>query len=133
MYSNIEMLKTLKSSARNRAAAIKSAFFNSLRFRFQNQNSLKMSVIKIPPPSELKKLFGQPNIKTAEIPYDVLVCTRELCARYLGGAWNTISPEQLRMRPIMLFCNFIICYCTYVCMFVYKCSSSTKIKDQLNK
>uniref|UniRef100_A0AAF5RTI1 Choline/ethanolamine kinase n=1 Tax=Wuchereria bancrofti TaxID=6293 RepID=A0AAF5RTI1_WUCBA len=60
-----------------------------------------MSVAKIPTPCELKKLFGQPNAKNEEIPYDVIVCTRELCARYLGGAWNTISPEQLRMQPII--------------------------------
>uniref|UniRef100_A0A0R3RKG7 Choline/ethanolamine kinase n=1 Tax=Elaeophora elaphi TaxID=1147741 RepID=A0A0R3RKG7_9BILA len=60
-----------------------------------------MSVINMPTPFELKKLFGQPSAKSKEIPYDVLVCTRELCARYLGGAWNTISPEQIRMQPII--------------------------------
>uniref|UniRef100_A0A0R3QXI8 Choline/ethanolamine kinase n=1 Tax=Brugia timori TaxID=42155 RepID=A0A0R3QXI8_9BILA len=62
---------------------------------------LQMSVAKIPTPCELKKLFGQSNAKNKEIPYDVIVCTRELCARYLGGAWNTISPEQLRMQPVI--------------------------------
>lgn len=52
MYSNIEVLKKLKSSARNHAAAIKSMYSNTIRFRFQNQNSLKST--EIPTPSELK-------------------------------------------------------------------------------
>ncbi|KAL3983049.1 Choline/ethanolamine kinase family protein [Acanthocheilonema viteae] len=60
-----------------------------------------MSAIKMPTPSELKKLFGQPNVKSKEIPYDVFVCTQGLCARYLGGVWNTINPEQLRIKPII--------------------------------
>ncbi|VDM94726.1 unnamed protein product, partial [Onchocerca ochengi] len=29
------------------------------------------------------------------------MCTRELCARYLGGVWKTISPEQLYLQPII--------------------------------
>uniref|UniRef100_A0A915PSK5 Choline/ethanolamine kinase n=1 Tax=Setaria digitata TaxID=48799 RepID=A0A915PSK5_9BILA len=35
------------------------------------------------------------------IPHDVIVCTRELCARYLGGVWNTVNPEQIRMQAII--------------------------------
>ncbi|VDK88858.1 unnamed protein product [Litomosoides sigmodontis] len=101
MCSNIEVFKKLKSSARNYAAVIKSVCSNSLRFRSQNQNPLKMSTIKMPTPSELKKLFGQSSGKNREIPHDVMACTRELCARYLGGVWNTISAEQLRMQPII--------------------------------
>lgn len=58
MYSNIGVLKKLKSSARNHAAAIKSMCFNSLRFRSQSENSLKMSAVKMPTPSELKVRFN---------------------------------------------------------------------------
>ncbi|KAM3725254.1 Choline/ethanolamine kinase [Dirofilaria immitis] len=60
-----------------------------------------MSIKKIPTPCELKKLFGQIREKTTEIPSDVIMCTRELCARYLGGVWRTINPEQLSVQPII--------------------------------
>lgn len=59
-----------------------------------------------------KKLFGQSSGKNKEIPHDVIACTRELCARYLGGVWNTISAEQLRMQPIMFVFFPILFYFT---------------------
>lgn len=54
MCSNIEVFKKLKLSTRNYAAVIKSVCSNSLRFRSEKQNPLKMSTMKMPTPSELK-------------------------------------------------------------------------------
>ncbi|CAJ0603709.1 unnamed protein product [Cylicocyclus nassatus] len=49
--------------------------------------------------SDLKEVFGKFD-STHDISKEILSRTRYLCAKYLGGAWNRISFDQFRIKPI---------------------------------
>lgn len=53
-------------------------------------------------------------MESKEIPHDIIVRTRDLCARYLGGAWNMISPEQIRIKAITYVSEIICIYYLYL-------------------
>lgn len=56
-----------------------------------------------PPPNVIfQELFSKLCMEAKEIPYDIITRTRDLCARYLGGAWIMVNPEHIRMRAITL-------------------------------
>ncbi|VDM99626.1 unnamed protein product [Thelazia callipaeda] len=50
--------------------------------------------------SPFQELFSQSCSESKQIPYHIIAYTRDLSARYLGGAWKTIGTEQMHMRAM---------------------------------
>ncbi|VDM28684.1 unnamed protein product [Toxocara canis] len=50
--------------------------------------------------SDLKELFSKFDIQSKVIPREIIVRTRELCAKYLSGSWNKVRAERFRLRAI---------------------------------
>ncbi|PIO69914.1 hypothetical protein TELCIR_08249, partial [Teladorsagia circumcincta] len=60
----------------------------SLRFKDRSSDS-----------SDLKEVFSKFDA-TKSISKEILYRTRYLCAKYLGGAWNRLTIDQLRVKAI---------------------------------
>ncbi|PIO70677.1 hypothetical protein TELCIR_07463 [Teladorsagia circumcincta] len=60
----------------------------SLRFKDRSSDS-----------SDLKEVFSKFDA-TKSISKEILYRTRYLCAKYLGGAWNRLTLDQLRVKAI---------------------------------
>uniref|UniRef100_A0A914RQK7 Aminoglycoside phosphotransferase domain-containing protein n=1 Tax=Parascaris equorum TaxID=6256 RepID=A0A914RQK7_PAREQ len=40
------------------------------------------------------------DLKSKVIPWDIIARTRELCAKYLSGSWNKVTPQRFRLKAI---------------------------------
>uniref|UniRef100_A0A0M3HN56 Choline/ethanolamine kinase n=1 Tax=Ascaris lumbricoides TaxID=6252 RepID=A0A0M3HN56_ASCLU len=49
---------------------------------------------------DLKELFSRFDIESKVIPWDIIARTRELCAKYLSGSWNKVTPQRFRLKAI---------------------------------
>ncbi|VDK51620.1 unnamed protein product [Anisakis simplex] len=52
------------------------------------------------PSSDLKELFSTFDIESKVVPYEIIVRAQQLCAQYLSGSWNKITPGRVRLKAI---------------------------------
>ncbi|KAK0398250.1 hypothetical protein QR680_002498 [Steinernema hermaphroditum] len=53
-----------------------------------------------PSSSELKNIFAKFDVASKQISPEILEKTRDLCAKYLGGAWTKISSAEFHVKAI---------------------------------